>query len=342
MIRPARRPRRQPRPDDLPGAGAHRLEPGQPRPAGLPGQAAGGPGRHRAPAALPRRAGPARIPDPARGREHTAAVPSLMWPGWALRLLPPWGRDFQRSRALLAVMLAVAVAGAEVPHRPGTPRPGAVPPGNRSQLHRPAPRAQVLEPVTAAICQLARDLDQHGAPASTTPAGGGKARFSQAQLDAKLAPPARPPTRADTGTAATAPRPGAPAHEQFARLRLIELLTGTHPRYLPGPLRLPQRTRPGLRRFAFTVPGQMDLCLRRRASALLPRPASTNPSPGNRRSAGSPASPGPDPTRPHQPQSRSVTLTPARIVHFPGGGPAHRGLFNYPERSSTECSNCNS
>ena len=52
-------------------------------------------------------AGPARIPDPARGRERAAAVPSLMWPGWALRLLPPWRRDFQRSRALLAVMLAV-------------------------------------------------------------------------------------------------------------------------------------------------------------------------------------------------------------------------------------------
>jgi hypothetical protein len=58
-------------------------------------------------------AGPARIPDPARGRERAAAVPSLMWPGWALRLLPAWGRDFQRSRALLAVMLAIAVTGEE-------------------------------------------------------------------------------------------------------------------------------------------------------------------------------------------------------------------------------------
>jgi Bacterial regulatory helix-turn-helix protein, lysR family len=35
--------------------------------------------------------------------------------------------------------------------------------------------------------------------------------------------------------------PAAPVQEQLARLRLIELLTGTHPRYLPGPLRLPER-----------------------------------------------------------------------------------------------------
>ena len=36
-------------------------------------------------------AGPARIPDPARAQERAAALPSLMWPGWALRLMPPGG-----------------------------------------------------------------------------------------------------------------------------------------------------------------------------------------------------------------------------------------------------------
>ena len=33
-------------------------------------------------------AGPARIPDLTRAEEHAAALPSLMWPGWALRLMP--------------------------------------------------------------------------------------------------------------------------------------------------------------------------------------------------------------------------------------------------------------
>jgi hypothetical protein len=34
-------------------------------------------------------AGPARIPGPARSGEHARALPSLLWPGWALPLMPP-------------------------------------------------------------------------------------------------------------------------------------------------------------------------------------------------------------------------------------------------------------
>src|SRR5262249_20402700 len=98
-------------------------------------------------------AGPARIPDPARGRERAAAVPSWSGPGRALRLLRPWGRAFQRSRALLGVMLAVAVTGGEY----GTAREllGLEPfrlgkLGNFTALLR---QHGILEPVTAAICQ---------------------------------------------------------------------------------------------------------------------------------------------------------------------------------------------
>jgi len=58
-------------------------------------------------------AGPARIPDPSRAPERAAALPSLMWPGWALRLMPPGDFNFLRYRAALAVMLAIAVTGAE-------------------------------------------------------------------------------------------------------------------------------------------------------------------------------------------------------------------------------------
>lgn len=58
-------------------------------------------------------AGPARIPDPARARGRAAGLPSLIWPRWALRLMPPGDFDFLRYRAALAMMLAVAVTGAE-------------------------------------------------------------------------------------------------------------------------------------------------------------------------------------------------------------------------------------
>jgi hypothetical protein len=45
--------------------------------------------------------------------EGVAALPSLMWPGWALRLMPPGDFDFLRYRTALAMMLAIAVTGAE-------------------------------------------------------------------------------------------------------------------------------------------------------------------------------------------------------------------------------------
>jgi hypothetical protein len=53
------------------------------------------------------------------------------------------------------------------------------------------------------------------------------------------------------------------------RGRLIELLTGTHPRYLPEPLRLPSSRSQEYDEFTFTMPEQLDLCLRRQASSLL-------------------------------------------------------------------------
>jgi hypothetical protein len=241
-------------------------------------------------------AGPARIPDPARGRERAAAVPSLMWPGWALRLLPPWGRGFQRSRALLAVMLAVAVTGEEYataarllglePSRLGKL-------GNFTALLR---QHGILEPVTAAICQLARNLDQHGAPAIDYARRRRQSRLSHAPLDAGSWRAQRDLLLAQHGSPAP---PGAPAHEHehLARLRLIELLTGTHPRYLPGPLQLPRQRAPDYAAFVLTMPGQLDLCLRRQASTLLSQagisePVTWEPPPGW--APGIPL-PGPDP-----------------------------------------------
>ena len=218
-------------------------------------------------------AGPARIPDPARGRERAAALPSLMWPGWALRLMPPWGRDFLRSRAVLAVMLAVAVTGADY----GTAREllGLEPfrlgkLGNFTALLR---QHGILEPVTAAICQLARNLDQHGAPVIDYARRRLQSSLCQAPLDAGSWRSQRDLLLAQHG------RPGqhAPVQEQFAWLRLIELLTGTHPRYLPGRLQLPRERGPEYAAFVFTMPGQLDLCLRRQASALLSQAGISEP-----------------------------------------------------------------
>jgi hypothetical protein len=234
-------------------------------------------------------AGPARIPDPARGRERAAAVPALMWPGWALRLLPPWRRDFQRSRALLAVMLAIAVTGEEY----GTARKllgleasrlGKL--GNFTALLR---QHGALEPVTAAICQLARNLDQHG-PVIDYARRRRQGSLCDAPLDAGS-------WCGQHGLLLAQHGQHAPVQEQLARLRLIELLTGTHPRYLPGPLQLPRQRGPDYAAFVFTMPGQLDLCLRRQASALLSQagisePVTWEPPPGW--APGIPL-PGPDP-----------------------------------------------
>ncbi len=61
----------------------------------------------------------------------------------------------------------------------------------------------------------------------------------------------------------------APVQEQFARLGLIELLTGTHPRYLPAPLRLPERRSQDYAEFVFALPEPMALCLPQQARSLL-------------------------------------------------------------------------
>ena len=290
----ARRPRRQPRPDDLPGAGAHRLEPGQPRPAGLPGRAAGGPGRHRAPAALPRRRrpGPHPRPRPRPGTRRSRAVTDVAGLGAApaaalgprLPALPGPARGHARHRGdRRRIRHRSKLLGLE-PSRLGKL-------GNFTALLR---QHGALEPVTAAICQLARSLDQHGAPVIDYARRRRQGSLCQAPLDAGSWSSQRDLLLAQHGRPAPA---GAPAHEQLARLRLIELLTGTHPRYLPGPLQLPRQRGPDYAAFVFTMPGQLDLCLRRQASALLSQagisePVTWEPPPGW--APGIPR-PGPDP-----------------------------------------------
>jgi hypothetical protein len=215
-------------------------------------------------------AGPARIPDPARARERAAALPSLMWPGWALRLMPPGGFDFLRYRAALAMMLAVAVTGAE---DYGTAQELlGLEPFHSSRLATFTARLRqhgILEPVTAALCQLARKLDENGAPvdyARRRRLG----RISQAQLDITAW------RRQRFLLTRRARLPAARVQEQYARLRLIELLTGTHPRYLPDPLRLPRRSQ-GYDEFVLTMPEQMAFCLHQQARSLLSKASISEP-----------------------------------------------------------------
>jgi len=242
-------------------------------------------------------AGPARIPDPARAEERAAALPSLMWPGWALmwpgwalRLMPPGGFDFLRYRAALAMMLAIAVTGAE---DYGTaqellglePFPSSMLATFTARLRQHG----ILEPVTAALCQLARKLDEHGAAIDYARRRRLRS-LSQAPLDVTAW------RRQRHLLARRASLPAAPVQEQFARLRLIELLTGTHPRYLPEPLRLPGRSQ-NCDEFVFTMPGQMAFSLHQQARSLLSRASISEPAtwePPFDWAAGIPW-PGPDP-----------------------------------------------
>jgi len=215
-------------------------------------------------------AGPARIPDPARAHERAAALPALIWPGWALRLMPPGDFDFLRYRAALAMMLAVAVTGAE-DYRTAQDLLGLAP-FHSSRLATFTARLRqdgILELVTAAICQLARKLDEHGAPVDYARRRRLR-RISQARLDTAAW------HRQRYLLASRASLPAAPVQEQFAWLRLIELLTGTHPRYLPEPLRLPGRSQ-NYDEFVFTMPDQLAFCPHQQARSVLSKASISEP-----------------------------------------------------------------
>ena len=218
--------------------------------------------------------GSARIPDPGKAHERAAAIPSLLWPGWALRLLPPEGFDMLRSRFGLSVMLTVACAG-PADYRTAQELLG-LQPVHSSRFATFLTRLRehgILDPVMATICQLARTLNDNGAPIDYARRRRRRS-LSQAKLDVTGWRRSRyflthPGTWAHRRHARHADLPAAPVQERLARLRLIELLTGTHPSYLPGPLRLPERYRQDYAEFVLTLPEPLARFLDHRARFLL-------------------------------------------------------------------------
>jgi hypothetical protein len=130
-----------------------------------------------------------------------------------------------------------------------------------------------LDTVLAALCQLARKPGENSAPVDY-----GRRRrlrsLSQAQLDIadwrrRRYFLTRPDTWIGRRELARTELPACTQQEQFARYYLIEMLTGTHPYYLPGPMRLPERYGLDYAEFVFTLPEPMTSCLHRKAHYLL-------------------------------------------------------------------------
>jgi hypothetical protein len=219
-------------------------------------------------------AGPARIPDPAQAEEHARVLPTLLWPGWTLCLMPPEGFDFLPCQLALGTMLAVAASGSE-DYRSAQELLGLQPVHSARFAAFTARLREhgVLEPVTAALCQLARKLEENGAPIDYARRRRLR-RFSQARLDVTGWRRQRyflthPATWAHRRHLDHASLPATPVQEHLARLRLIELLTGTHPHYLPAPLRLPERRHQDYAEFVFTLAEPMACCLHQQARSLL-------------------------------------------------------------------------
>jgi hypothetical protein len=157
---------------------------------------------------------PARIPDPAQADQRATALPTLLWPGWALRLMPTEGFDFLRYRFALAMMLTVASTGVDS-YRTAQELLGlhSVHASRFPSFIARLREHGALEPAADAVCQLARKLDEHGA-LSITPAGGGCAASprpsstSPAGAASGISSPTQPPGRtAATSTMLTCPPP---------------------------------------------------------------------------------------------------------------------------------------
>jgi hypothetical protein len=227
-------------------------------------------------------AGPVRIPAPGNGEARAAAVPAVLWDGWALRLMPPGRFKFPRFRAMLAVLLMVASGGAGDYGEAARLLSRAAAPATRyTEFLDRLREFGALEPVLAWACQLAGRLDEDGAPVDYArrrqPRAVARARLDIAgwRREASRLPDPRALSCRPRSEFVRLPRLA--VNEPFARLRLIEILTGTHPAYLPGPLQLPEGRYYEYAQFVMGLPEQMARLLDEQARAILDRVGISEP-----------------------------------------------------------------
>ncbi len=201
-------------------------------------------------------------PRSGHGKIRAASIPGLFWRGWTLRLNPGGLFDPLPYRQALSVLLQIARLGdldyAAARSLLGLPSASnAVCPHFTKKLRQ----ASAWEPVLAVLSQLARTLDDHPAPIDYGRRRRWR-RLSAATLDDKAWRAACKQIRYRTSE----------RQERFARLHLIELLTGSHPYYFPEPLTLsPSLDGEDYTTFVFTLPAQLSAHLHQQAQILLQR-----------------------------------------------------------------------
>jgi hypothetical protein len=198
----ARCQRGQPPQHLRPGRCPRLLGPGQPCPASRAGQAARIPARHVSPAPLPCRRRPSPRPQPRPGPQPGRLPADADMAGLGAAPHAPRGLPLLPYRAALSMMLAVAVTGAA--DCATAQDLIGLHPFNPSGLATFSARLReygILEPATAAICQLARHLEENGAPHRLRP-------------PPQAAPPRQPgpPARRHRRHHAPAHRPGRNHH----------------------------------------------------------------------------------------------------------------------------------
>ena len=175
-------------------------------------------------------ASPAK-PAPALGAARARWVPSLFWRGLALRLTPPeaFGPSPLYYRAALSSM-TLLVGSSDLTQRQAKRLLFSYDidglPARLGHTLRRLRELGYLDSVMAAITDVAQVIDNHGSPIDHARR---RALFSEADLDLNFC------YRFCDQTGRTRPTENKQRH---LRLRMIELLTGTHPRYMRPPLRL--------------------------------------------------------------------------------------------------------
>lgn len=203
-----------------------------------------------------------RRPRSGHGKVRAASLPSLLWRGWTLRLNPQGHFDPLPYRQALSLLLQIAGLG-DLDYTGARALLGQPPASGAVCAHFTKKLRQIgtWEPVLSALSQLARQLDEHPAPIDY-----GRRRRWRRISTAGL-------NRATWQAACTQIRyRSSDRQERFARLRLIELLTGNHPYYFPEPLTLsPARDGEDYSAFVFALPAQLSAHLHEQAQTLLRR-----------------------------------------------------------------------